>query len=115
MTTATRMIAPAEERWPAADQVPADSLGQLVHASNLLGLDRAVANFGGGNTSAKGTGTDHVGRELGVIWVKGSGSELATRQASAFTGLRLKRGGRLFERDDERRGDGRPTGALPAH
>ena len=100
MTTATRMIAPAEERWPAADQVPADSLGQLVHASNLLGLDRAVANFGGGNTSAKETGTDHVGRELRVMWVKGSGSDLATMQASDFTGLRLEEVLPLFERDE---------------
>ena len=36
---------------------------QLVRASNLLGADRAVSNFGGGNTSAKGTAIDHIGRE----------------------------------------------------
>jgi len=32
-------------------------------ASNLFGADRRVANFGGGNTSAKGTIVDHAGRE----------------------------------------------------
>ncbi len=57
------MIAPAEDRWPAADQVPDDALGQVLLASHLLGSDRAVSNFGGGNTSAKGTTTDHVGRD----------------------------------------------------
>ena len=47
---------------------------QLVLASHLLGANRAVSNFGGGNTSAKGTATDHAGREVEVMWVKGSGS-----------------------------------------
>ena len=43
-------------------------------ASHLLGSDRAVANYGGGNTSAKGATTDHVGRTIDAMWVKGSGS-----------------------------------------
>ena len=43
-------------------------------ASHLLGANRAVSNFGGGNTSAKGTTTDHAGREVSAMWVKGSGS-----------------------------------------
>ena len=30
------------------------TLDQLVLASHLLGANRAVSNFGGGNTSAKG-------------------------------------------------------------
>ena len=57
--------------------------------SHLLGADRAVSNFGGGNTSAKGTAVDHVGREVPVMWVKGSGSDLATMGPEHFTGLRL--------------------------
>ena len=40
------------------------TLDQLVLASHLLGANRAVSNFGGGNTSAKGTATDHAGREI---------------------------------------------------
>ena len=47
-------------------------------ASHLLGANRAVSNFGGGNTSAKGVTTDHAGREVSTMWVKGSGSDLAT-------------------------------------
>ena len=49
------MIAPAEDRWPAPGEVPGDPLGQVLLASHLLGSDRAVSNFGGGNTSAKGS------------------------------------------------------------
>ena len=53
-------------------------------ASHLLGADRAVSNFGGGNTSAKGTATDHTGRERRVMWVKGSGCDLATMGRGAL-------------------------------
>ena len=72
MTTLAQMIAPAEDRWPASSEVPDDALGQVLLASHLLGSDRAVANYGGGNTSAKGSARDHVGRETEVMWVKGS-------------------------------------------
>jgi rhamnulose-1-phosphate aldolase/alcohol dehydrogenase len=100
MSVLAQMIAPAEDRWPAdASQVPDDALGQVLLASHLLGSDRAVANFGGGNTSAKGTTTDHVGRPIDAMWVKGSGSDLATMQAKDFTPLRLDETLPLLERD----------------
>ena len=51
-------------RTAGPTRCPGDALGQLVLASHLLGADRAVSNFGGGNTSAKGTTTDHAGREV---------------------------------------------------
>lgn len=100
MTTLAQMIAPADDRWPAGGEVPDDALGQVLLASHLLGADRAVANFGGGNTSAKGTATDHVGREIDVMWVKGSGSDLATMGREHFTPLRLDEMLPLFERDE---------------
>jgi rhamnulose-1-phosphate aldolase/alcohol dehydrogenase len=99
MTTLEQMIAPAEDRWPDGGEVPTDALGQVLLASHLLGADRAVANFGGGNTSAKGTALDHVGREVEVMWVKGSGSDLATMSGRDFTPLRLDEMLALFERD----------------
>jgi rhamnulose-1-phosphate aldolase/alcohol dehydrogenase len=68
---------------------PTDDLQALVYRSNLLAADRAVVNFGGGNTSVKVTQADHTGRETIVMWVKGSGSDLATIEAGGFTGLRL--------------------------
>ncbi len=100
MTTLAQIVAPADDRWPAASDVPDDALGQVLLASHLLGSDRAVANFGGGNTSAKGTATDHVGREVDVMWVKGSGSDLATMERKHFTPLRLDEMLPLFERDE---------------
>src|SRR3954462_7897972 len=100
MSLTTEMIARAEDRWPAsAAEVPDDALGQVLLASHLLGADRAGANFGGGNTSAKGTTTDHVGREVEVMWVKGSGSDLATMEAKDFTPLRLDEMLAVFDRD----------------
>jgi rhamnulose-1-phosphate aldolase/alcohol dehydrogenase len=94
------MIARTEDRWPDASELPGDALGLLLLASHLLGADRAVANFGGGNTSAKGTATDHVGREVGVMWVKGSGSDLATMERKHFTPLRLDEMLPLLDRDE---------------
>jgi rhamnulose-1-phosphate aldolase/alcohol dehydrogenase len=92
------MIAAVEDRWPSSG-APGDALGQVLLASHLLGADRSVANFGGGNTSAKGTATDHVGREIEVMWVKGSGSDLATMGREDFTPLRLDEMLAVFERD----------------
>ena len=81
------IVAP-EDRWdpPAA---AADLLPGLTYRSNLLGSDRSLANIGGGNTSAKGTVTDHAGRSQDVLWVKGSGTDLATISPSGFAALRL--------------------------
>jgi rhamnulose-1-phosphate aldolase/alcohol dehydrogenase len=64
-------------------------LESLVYRSNLLGSDRALANQGGGNTSSKGTAVDHTGREQRVLWVKGSGTDLATIGEAGFAALRL--------------------------
>jgi rhamnulose-1-phosphate aldolase/alcohol dehydrogenase len=75
-------------------------LDELVYRSNLLGTDRRVCNWGGGNTSMKTTITDFRGREVEIMWVKGSGSDLGTMQAKHFTGLRMDDIRPLFERDD---------------
>lgn len=99
MSTVTPLIDPVENRWP--DSEPPDAvLDQLVHASHLLGADRAVSNFGGGNTSAKGTATDHTSRKIAVMWVKGSGSDLATMGSEHFTALKLDEVLPLMERDE---------------
>jgi rhamnulose-1-phosphate aldolase/alcohol dehydrogenase len=97
VTVATPIAHRTEDRWPT--QVPGDPLEQLVLRSNLLGADRAVANFGGGNTSIKARELDHSGREIDVLWVKGSGSDLATMDAGSFTGLRLAEILPLYERE----------------
>ena len=64
-------------------------LAQLVARSRRLGADRTVCNWGGGNTSAKSGEIDFRGRPVRVLWVKGSGSDLATVTEASFTGLLL--------------------------
>ncbi|MDF2963278.1 MAG: short-chain dehydrogenase [Paenibacillus sp.] len=76
-----------------------EGLDELVYRSNLLGTDRSVANWGGGNTSMKTTITDFRGRPVEVMWVKGSGSDLATMKAGNFTGLKMDDIRPLFERE----------------
>jgi rhamnulose-1-phosphate aldolase/alcohol dehydrogenase len=99
MSVATEIVALVEDRWPSDREPRRDALEEVLFASHLLGSERAVANYGGGNTSAKGTSRDHAGREVRTMWVKGSGSDLATMSASDFTALRLEEIMPLFERD----------------
>ncbi|MFF2446630.1 bifunctional aldolase/short-chain dehydrogenase [Neobacillus sp. NPDC058068] len=73
---------------------------ELVYRSNLIGSDRAVCNWGGGNTSMKTVEKDFRGRDIEVMWVKGSGSDLATMKAPNFTGLNLEDIRPLFEREE---------------
>jgi rhamnulose-1-phosphate aldolase/alcohol dehydrogenase len=87
--------------WNQEDaQRAGKGLEELVYRSHLLGADRAVANWGGGNTSVKTEGTDFRGRPIEVLWVKGSGSDLATMQARHFTGLNLDDIRPLLERSE---------------
>lgn len=65
------------------------TLAQLVERSRKLGADRSVCNWGGGNTSAKSHEIDFRGHPARILWVKGSGSDLATVTPASFTGLYL--------------------------
>lgn len=90
-----------QNRW---DETKAETitpgLEELVYRSNLIGSDRAVCNWGGGNTSMKTTVKDFRGLDIEVMWVKGSGSDLATMKAKNFTGLNLEDIRPLMERDE---------------
>jgi rhamnulose-1-phosphate aldolase/alcohol dehydrogenase len=77
------------DRWDDAVAASLGVLDALAYRSNLLGADRALANQGGGNTSAKETIVDHAGRETRALWVKGSGTDLASITSAGFPGLRL--------------------------
>jgi rhamnulose-1-phosphate aldolase/alcohol dehydrogenase len=65
----------------------------------MLGADRTICNWGGGNTSAKAEEIDFRGRRVRVLWVKGSGSDLATVTEASFTGLYLDDVIPLLERE----------------
>ncbi|HUF99065.1 MAG TPA: bifunctional aldolase/short-chain dehydrogenase [Ilumatobacter sp.] len=65
---------------------------ELLTRSNRLGADRKNTNYAGGNTSAKGTGTDPVTDEpVELMWVKGSGGDLGTLTEPGLAVLRLDR------------------------
>ncbi|GAA1594652.1 bifunctional aldolase/short-chain dehydrogenase [Actinoplanes couchii] len=65
---------------------------QLLARSHRLGADRTVTNFGGGNTSAKGREIDPAtGDEVDLLWVKGSGGDLATLAEAGLAIVRLDR------------------------
>ncbi|MDQ3910591.1 MAG: bifunctional aldolase/short-chain dehydrogenase, partial [Actinomycetota bacterium] len=89
-----------ENLWDPRSVEGLSELEILAFRSNLLGSDRAVANYGGGNTSTKAKERDHTGREIDVLWVKGSGSDLATIKAEQFTGLKLDEVLPLEEREE---------------
>ncbi len=75
------------------------TLAQLVARSRKLGADRSMINWGGGNTSAKADEVDFRGRAARILWVKGSGSDLATVTDASFTGLYLDDVLPLLERE----------------
>jgi len=75
--------------WNEEEAGQRPQLGGLVYRSNLLGRDRRLVNVYGGNTSAKIMETDHLGRPVEVLWVKGSGSDVAGITEQGFAGLRL--------------------------
>jgi rhamnulose-1-phosphate aldolase/alcohol dehydrogenase len=67
-------------------------VADLIARSHRLGADRRNTNYAGGNTSAKGTGTDPVtGASTDLLWVKGSGGDLGTLSESGLAVLRLDR------------------------
>ena len=78
------------DRW---DDEAAAGLGDaelLRYRSNLLGSDLRITNFGGGNTSAKVVETDPLtGEPANVLWVKGSGGDLASASLDGFASLYL--------------------------
>jgi rhamnulose-1-phosphate aldolase/alcohol dehydrogenase len=77
-----------ENRWNdavAAGMTPAQL---LLYRSNLLGSDKRITNFGGGNTSAKVIEKDPLtGQDVKVLWVKGSGGDLGTMKLDGFATL----------------------------
>jgi rhamnulose-1-phosphate aldolase/alcohol dehydrogenase len=64
----------------------------LVYRSNLLGADKRITNYGGGNTSAKVMETDPLtGESVEVLWVKGSGGDVGTIKRDGFSTLYMSK------------------------
>lgn len=61
---------------------------RLLYRSNLLGSDKRITNYGGGNTSAKVMEKDPLGGGMvEVLWVKGSGGDVGTIKMDGFATL----------------------------
>lgn len=60
-----------------------------VYTSRLLGRDASLVLHGGGNTSVKSTVTNLLGESEEVLYVKGSGWDLATIEAEGFAPVRM--------------------------
>ena len=60
----------------------------LLYRSNLLGSDKRITNYGGGNTSAKVMQPDPLTGEMAeVLWVKGSGGDVGSIKMDGFATL----------------------------
>ncbi|MBB5394083.1 bifunctional aldolase/short-chain dehydrogenase [Mucilaginibacter sp. AK015] len=69
-----------------------DEVALLIYRSNLLGADLRLTNYGGGNTSCKVTDKDPLtGKEVEVMWIKGSGGDIGTLKKSGLAALYVDR------------------------
>src|SRR5512145_2172696 len=87
-------------RWTDAEAAKLDGVDLLVYASRLIGAETSLVVWGGGNTSLKTVERDHRGREVGVLRVKGSGSDLKSVQRKDFPGVRMDDIRALLDRQD---------------
>ncbi len=65
-------------------------LGLRVYTSRLLGREPKLVLHGGGNTSVKAREADFFGHEQDIIYIKGSGWDLATIEAAGFSPTRME-------------------------
>jgi len=81
-----------ESRWDDAHAAQLSPAELLLYRSNLLGGDKRITNFGGGNTSAKLREKDPLtGADADVLWVKGSGGDLGTMKLDGFSTLYMEK------------------------
>ena len=75
-----------------AAELAGDEVALLIYRSNLLGADLRLTNYGGGNTSCKAMAKDPLtGKEVEVMWVKGSGGDIGTLTKSGLAALYVDR------------------------
>ncbi|MEM8841562.1 MAG: bifunctional rhamnulose-1-phosphate aldolase/short-chain dehydrogenase, partial [Pseudomonadota bacterium] len=77
-----------ENRWSESGTAGLSAPELLLYRSNILGADKRVTNYGGGNTSAKLMQTDPLtGDPVEVLWVKGSGGDIGSMKLDGFATL----------------------------
>jgi rhamnulose-1-phosphate aldolase/alcohol dehydrogenase len=81
-----------DNRWDDAHAATLRPEELLLYRSNLLGADKRITNYGGGNTSSKLTMTDPLTNEpVTVMWVKGSGGDIGSMKLDGFATLYMDR------------------------
>ena len=74
--------------WDRAKSAAMSEPQKLLYRSNLLGSDKRITNYGGGNTSAKVMEKDPLtGQMVEVLWVKGSGGDVGSIRIDGFATL----------------------------
>jgi len=77
-----------ENKWDTAISNKMSESDKLLYRSNLLGSDKRITNYGGGNTSAKVMENDPLtGEAAEILWVKGSGGDLGSIKMDGFSTL----------------------------
>ncbi|MCK9472165.1 bifunctional aldolase/short-chain dehydrogenase [Sulfurimonas sp.] len=61
-----------------------------VYTSRVLGRDASLVLHGGGNTSVKSRATNFFGESEEILYVKGSGWDLATIEAEGFAPVKME-------------------------
>ena len=78
--------------WDDAKAAAMTEAERLVYRSNILGSDKRVTNYGGGNTSSKIVEKDPLtGEAVEVLWVKGSGGDNASIKLDGFATLYMSK------------------------
>jgi len=87
-----------QNRWADA---PLEEISQLVQQSRLVGLEESLVLWGGGNNSVKSRTTDLLGRDIEVMYIKSSGSDMKSIVPKQFPGVRLDYIAPLRQRDED--------------
>ncbi|AGI67413.1 bifunctional rhamnulose-1-phosphate aldolase/alcohol dehydrogenase RhaD [Octadecabacter antarcticus 307] len=86
--TSSQISQRLENKWDVAHAEKMSEPEKLLYRSNLLGSDKRITNYGGGNTSAKVTQKDPLtGDMVDVLWVKGSGGDVGSIKMDGFSTL----------------------------
>ncbi|PYV21258.1 MAG: bifunctional aldolase/short-chain dehydrogenase, partial [Acidobacteria bacterium] len=80
---AARFVAEHARQW-------GEDLSLRTYSTRLLGADDGLVLHGGGNTSVKGTHRNLLGEPVSAIFVKASGSNMATIEPEGHPGLDLE-------------------------
>ncbi|WP_426667903.1 bifunctional aldolase/short-chain dehydrogenase [Mucilaginibacter sp. McL0603] len=94
MSANTKLFKHVSYLWDDAKaaELAGDEVALLIYRSNLLGADLRLTNYGGGNTSCKVMDKDPLtGKEVEVMWIKGSGGDIGTLKKSGLAALYIDR------------------------